>query len=430
MSEKNSYQVIADMIDRVKNAFGEDHKLSKLFENCISNTLDTTIKIQEDGSVFVITGDIPAMWLRDSSCQLRPFLLFAKEEPEIRDMIAGLVRRQMQCILTDPYANAFNERANGNGFQTDRTQMKPELWERKYEIDSLCFPFQLSYLLWKNTGYTEQFDGNWLAAAKEAVRVLRLEQNHEQNSPYFFERSNCVHTDTLSRDGRGALVKGDIGLTWSGFRPSDDACTYGYLIPSNMLASVVLSEMAEIAGIFLGDPAFAVEAAALSEEIRAAVEKYAIVPGREKEFYAYEVDGFGQFNIMDDANLPSLLSMPYIGYCGRDNVRYRNTREVILSEWNPYYYKGEILQGIGSPHTPCGYVWTIALCMQGITSDDDAEKKKIFDMLCASDAGTCLMHEAIQVNNPAKFTRPWFSWANSVFCEFVMDYLGYSVKIK
>ncbi|MCC8066749.1 MAG: glycoside hydrolase family 125 protein [Clostridiales bacterium] len=417
------------MIQRARDEFGADHKLTKLFENCISNTLNTTIRRRKDGSVFVITGDIPAMWLRDSSCQLRPFLLFAGEEPEIRDMIVNLTHQQMKCILTDPYANAFNESANGNGFQNDRTQMKPELWERKYEIDSLCFPFQLSWLLWKNAGCTEQFDENWLCAARAMTEVFRTEQNHETDSSYCFERYNCVHTDTLSRNGKGALVKSGIGLTWSGFRPSDDACTYGYLIPSNMLAAVVLEEIAEVAAEILHEETFAGETMALAREIREAVEKYAIVPYRETEFYAYEVDGFGQYNIMDDANLPSLLSMPYFGYCDKRNTRYLNTRAIILSEGNPYYYTGKYLQGIGSPHTPIRYVWPISLCIQGLTSDSAEEKKKIFDMLCDSDADTCLMHESIMADDPSKFTRPWFSWANSVFSEFVMDYLGFSVKI-
>ncbi len=427
MSEKDRYKAITDMTERVRKEFGSEHKLAKLFDNCISNTLETTIRRQEDGSVFVITGDIPAMWLRDSSCQLRPFLLFAKEEPGIRELLVKLIRRQMECILIDPYANAFNESANGNGFQDDHTQMKPELWERKYEIDSVCFPFQLSYLLWKNTGCTEQFDGTWMQAAGTAMAVFRTEQNHEENSDYIFERKKCVYTDTLSRNGKGALVKGNIGLTWSGFRPSDDACTYGYLIPSNMLASVVLAELSEIAEAVYGDHAFAKETLAFSEEIRDAVEEYAIVPERKPEFYAYEVDGFGQYNIMDDANLPSLLSMPYFGYCKKSSERYQNTRKVILSEENPYYYRGSCLQGIGSPHTPCGYVWTIALCMQGITSDSREEKQRIFEILCQSDADTCLMHESVMADDPKRFTRPWFSWANSVFCEFVMDYMGYSI---
>jgi hypothetical protein len=357
-------------------------------------------------------------------------LLFAKEEPEICDMVTGLIRKQMECILTDPYANAFNESANGNGFQDDRTEMKPELWERKYEIDSLCYPFQLSSLLWKNTGSAKHFDAAWKQAAEKVVEVLTTEQNHEEKSPYYFERKGCVYTDTLSREGKGALVKPNIGLTWSGFRPSDDACTYGYLIPSNMLASVVLEDIAEIAREIYGDDAFAQKAEALSADIRRGIEQYAIVPGEEKAFYAYEVDGFGQYNIMDDANLPSLLSMPYIGYCDRSDERYRNTREVVLSERNPYYYKGSVLTGIGSPHTPQSQVWPMSLCMQGITSDSEEEKNQILEMLSRSDAGTNLMHESVLADDASVYTRPWFSWANSVFCEFVMDSMGYSVKLK
>lgn len=429
MKKEKQYEAIEKMMERVREAFGAEHKIARMFERCISNTLDTTIKRDENGKIFVITGDIPAMWLRDSSCQLRPFLLFAKEEPEILEIIRDLVKRQMECILIDPYANAFNESANGNGFQDDRTEMKPELWERKYEIDSLCFPFQLSYQLWKNTGCTEQFDESWRKAAKRIVEVFRTEQYHEEKSPYYFERRNCVYTDTLSRDGKGALVKSGTGLIWSGFRPSDDACTYGYLIPSNMLASVVLSEMAQISREVLADETFAAEAESFSVEVRKAIEAYAIVPGHQKEFYAYEVDGYGQYNIMDDANIPSLLAMPYIGYCKKNAERYLNTREVILSEWNPYYYSGSALQGIGSPHTPHSYVWMIALCVQGLTSESREEKEKILEMVCNADAGTDLMHESVCKDDPQQYTRPWFSWANSVFCEFVIDYLGNSVKM-
>ena len=351
------------MIETVKEKFGKEHKISVMFENCISNTLSTTIKTLDDGSVFVITGDIPAMWLRDSSCQLRPFLLFAKEEPEILKTVTGLIRKQAECILTDAYANAFNESANGNGFQDDRTEMKPELWERKYEIDSLCYPLQLSYLLWKNTGSTEHFTETWLKAARRVIEVFKTEQNHEENSSYYFERSNCIYTDTLSREGKGALVKKNIGLTWSGFRPSDDACIYGYLIPSNMLVSVVMDNLREIAEEVYKDQELAKEAGDLSKEIREAVEKYAIVPGEAKDFYAYEVDGFGQYNVMDDANLPSLLSMPYIGYCDKENERYQNTREIHIISRARYLQESEARIQIPVMYGVCLYVCRESLLM-------------------------------------------------------------------
>ncbi len=260
MKIKENYAAIERTVALVKEKFGADSKIAVMFEKCISNTLQTTIKIKENDTVFVITGDIPAMWLRDSACQLRPFLLFAKEEPELVELVCGLIKKQMQCILLDPYANAFNENGDGQCWDHDKTDMKPELWERKYEIDSLCYPVQLSYLLWKNTGCTEQFTGEWLEAAKAVIRVFRTEQDHENASPYTFERENCSFTDTLSRDGKGALVKSNVGLIWSGFRPSDDACVYGYLIPSNMLASVILGNIAEIAREIYHDEKLAEEA--------------------------------------------------------------------------------------------------------------------------------------------------------------------------
>lgn len=425
MQITGEYDTVKKMIAEVRKKFPDESRIPEMFEKCISNTLKTTIKKLDDESVFVITGDIPAMWLRDSSCQIRPFIGMASEEPELRELITGLIRKQMSLILIDAYANAFNEGPNGRGFQQDKTDMKPEIWERKYEIDSLCFPVQLSYLFWKNTGCTDMFDDTWLNAVKRIIEVFRIEQDHENRSDYRFERSDCVYTDTLSRDGKGALVRSNIGLIWSGFRPSDDACIYGYLIPSNMLASVILGNIAEIAEKIYHDPDLAAEARSFSDQVREAVEKYGIVKGLDKEVYAYEVDGFGQYNIMDDANLPSLLSMPYIGYCSKDSLRYKNTREMILSDVNPYYYSGKYMEGIGSPHTPSRYVWHIATAMRGITSDSREEREKMLAMLEATDAGTGYMHEGVNVDDPEDYTRPWFSWANSVFCEFVMDCCGY-----
>ncbi len=429
MEIKKTYESIENHIHLVEEKFGKGSKLAEMFKNCISNTLQTTIKILDDGSVFVITGDIPAMWLRDSACQLRPFILFAKEDKAIEELICGLIKKQMDCIRIDPYANAFNESANGKCWCHDKTDMKPELWERKYEIDSLCFPFQLSSLLWKNTGCTSHFDENWLETAKLVYDTFRTEQDHENKSSYTFERENTIFTDTLSRDGKGALVKSNIGLIWSGFRPSDDACVYGYLIPSNMLAAVILENISEIAKEIYHDDEFSQKAKAFAEEVRAAIDKYAMIPALEKPAYAYEVDGFGQYNIMDDANLPSLLSMPYIGYCDCDDERYLNTRSMILSEANPFYYSGKCAKGIGSPHTPPRYIWHIALSMQALTSASDEERAALLKTLETTDGGTGFMHEGFHVDNPKEFTRPWFSWANSVFCEFILDYCGCKLKL-
>lgn len=430
ISEKQLSELpsVKRLISAVKKQLEEEGlEVGQTFENCFKSTLDTTIRQEEDGTTFIITGDIPAMWLRDSSCQVRPYLLLSGEDETIADMLEGLIRRQIRCILTDPYANAFNETANGKGWHDDRTDMKPEVWERKFEIDSLCYPVQLAWLFWKYSGRTSHFTEEFLAAAKTIMRVFRTEQDHENRSDYRFERSGCVYTDTLSRDGKGALVKPNIGLIWSGFRPSDDACVYGYLIPSNMFAAVILEYLAEIAASVYQDELLASEAAAFAKELRAAIEREAVVPMGDKlePFYAYEVDGYGQYLIMDDANIPSLLSIPYLGYCQADDPLYQNTKNVILSEVNPYYFKGRCLEGIGSIHTPGAKVWHLAMGMQGLAAEDRNEKRKMILAMADTDAGTGFMHESIDADDPQKYTRPWFGWANAIFAELVLDYCGY-----
>lgn len=403
-------------------------KLADMFEQCLSNTWNTTIKRNEDGTTFVITGDIPAMWLRDSAAQVRPFLILAGEDEEIADMIAGLVKRQFAFIGLDPYANAFNQEANGQGHQKDLTDMRPWIWERKYEIDSLCYPIQLSYLLWKNTGRTAQFDEAFVEGVWRIIRLWTTEQNHERDSGYMFQRADCPPTDTLVRDGKGSLTA-YTGMTWSGFRPSDDACEYGFLIPANMFAVVVLRYVCEIAGDVLNNPELAAAARRLLEEIDQGIRQYGRVEHPEfGTMFAYETDGMGRFNLMDDANVPSLLSIPYLGYTSSDDAVYMNTRRFILSSSNPYYYSGTAAAGVGSPHTPSRSIWPIALAVQGMTSDDAEERQSMLDLLEHCDAGTGYMHESFHADDPGEYTRPWFSWANMMFCELVLMICGIELK--
>ena len=359
----------------------------------------------------------------DSVAQVRPYLVAAAEDQEISDLLAGLSRRQFFFVNHDPYANAFNQEENGNCWDHDETEMSDWLWERKYEIDSLCYPVQFAYLLWKNTGRTDHFDDNFVKGLHTILNVWKTEQYHEEKSPYSFQRKGCYFTDTLSREGKGALVKSGVGLTWSGFRPSDDACIYGYLIPSNMFATVVLGYMETIAHEVLKDEALAAEAASLKKEIHDAIESMAIVDnyyyGR---VYAYEVDGYGQYMLMDDANVPSLLAMDYLGYEADDRQVVENTRNFVLSCANPYYYEGSCAKGVGSQHTKPGYIWHIALAIQGLTSKTKEEKLAILNTMKNTDAGKHMMHEGFDVNDPANYTREWFSWANAMFCELVLDY--------
>lgn len=419
------YSAIDRAIQRVREAFsGEDERIAQIFENCIGDTLERAVVRQADGAVYVITGDIPAMWLRDSACQLMPYVRFASEEPEILDTLVKLIETQTRCILLDPYANAFTLPGGRSIWESDRTAMKPGLWERKYEIDSLCHPIALAWKLWEETGETRHFTADWKRAAETVVRTFRREMDQEGASDYTFERENCPATDTLSRGGRGAPVKPGIGLIWSGFRPSDDACAYGYFIPGNMFAAVTLERVAQIAEAVYGDGALAGEARALAGEIRRAIGEHAVLSYEGKPFYAYEVDGFGHHLVMDDANIPSLLSLPLLGWCGAEDGLYLNTRSAILSARNPYYYAGKRLRGIGSPHTPPNYVWDIALAVQGLTAADPREKLACLRMMAENDGGTGMMHEGVHVDDPNRYTRPWFSWANAMFCELVMDCCG------
>jgi Uncharacterized conserved protein len=416
------------LVELIKEKTPEHPNWAGIFEKAIHNTLQTTVQRMPDGTTFVITGDIPAMWLRDSAAQLRPFLVLAAEDAGLADLIEGLVRRQMASILIDPYANAFNNGPTGKGHQDDLTDMDPAVWERKYEIDSLCYPLQLSYLLWKNTGRTSQFDKTFKQAANAILNLWTTEQNHETASSYQFQRFNCAPTDTLLREGKGTETS-CTGMTWSGFRPSDDACTYGYLIPANMFAVVVLKYLQEIAEEVFGDQELAARAAKLGGEINEGIQTYGITEHPQfGKIFAYETDGLGNYNFMDDANVPSLLSIPYLGYTSQEDPIYLNTRRFILSSSNPYYFEGEAAAGIGSPHTPDQYIWHIALAMQGLTTENHAEKERLLSLMEATTAGTGFMHEGFHANDPYQFSRPWFSWANMMFSELLLDYCGIRVR--
>ncbi len=409
-----------DLTNKVALAFPQHKRLQKMFANTFANTFATTLKPQPDDSIFVITGDIPAMWLRDSAAQVRPYLRLAKSDPQFATLIVGVVKRQVQYILIDPYANAFNETANGRYHNKDKTDMGPWIWERKYELDSLCAPIKLAYDLWHVTGRIDHLDAMFVRAAKLVVSTITLEQNHDA-SPYAFERFDCVASDTLPNEGRGNPV-GLTGMSWSGFRPSDDACLYNYLVPSNMFAAVTLGCLSLLP---ISDSVLKAQARELASTIRSGIEDHGkINHPRFGKVYAYEVDGLGNSNLMDDANVPSLLAMPYMGYCEKDDPTYLATRAFVLCNENPYVYQGKAANGIGSPHTPKDYIWPISLCIQGLTSTSRDEQLLLLEMLMASDAGTGLMHEGFHKDDPTQFTRPWFAWANSMFAEFVIELSG------
>jgi uncharacterized protein len=405
------------LVEQVANTLPEFPRLPKMFADTFSNTFTTTLQPQSDGSVFVITGDIHAMWLRDSAAQVKPYLHLAKTDEQFADLIAGVVKRQTQYVLLDPYANAFNEMPNGRCHNQDKTEMSDWIWERKYELDSLCAPINLAHALWKVTGQTDHLDETFVQAAEKIIEVMTLEQHHEK-SAYTFERFKGPPSDTLTNNGRGNPVA-YTGMSWSGFRPSDDACQYNYLIPSNMFAVVVLKQVCELP---ITASILKAKAAALADTIRQGIELYGKTEHEQFGImYAYETDGLGHYHFMDDANVPSLLSAPYLGYCNKNDKTYQATRAFVLSKENPYFHQGKAAKGLGSPHTPSDYIWPIALCMQGLTASSRQEKLGLLETLLSTDAGTGLMHESFHKDDPSKFTRPWFAWANSLFAEFVLE---------
>ena len=408
-------EVVRGRIAGIEEKLGGVPGLRKVFHDCFLNTLETTVQAQP-GDTFVITGDIHAMWLRDSTAQVLHYLRFADAEP-VAELVEGLIARQAKCVLIDPYANAYNREPSDFKPFDDRPRASDWVWERKYEIDSLCYPVWLAWRFHEKTGRTGFLTEQFAEMLRTIVDVFRTEQDHSQ-SDYRFERTNCPPSDTLSHEGRGEPVA-VTGMTWSGFRPSDDSCMYGYLVPSNLFAAQELTHLAKFARM-LDDEELAADAEKLSGEIREGVEKYGHVQHPTfGDIYAYETDGMGHYNLMDDANVPSLLALPYLGACAKDDPAYLRTRAFVLSRENPYYYEGALAKGVGSPHTPAGYIWPIALCVQAMTTDDNAEAARLLDTLMHTHAGCECMHESFDPDAPEKFTREWFAWANSMFGEMI-----------
>ena len=399
-------------------------KLAWMFSNCFPNTLDTTVhyRIGEDGEddTFVYTGDIHAMWLRDSGAQVWPYVHLAARDENLRKMIAGVIRRQMKCILLDPYANAFNDGPTGGWWMSDLTDMKPELHERKWEIDSLCYPIRLAYEYWLVTGDTSVFDENWRRAMELVVATLRDQQRKEGNGSYKFERKTERGTDTMINHGYGHPVK-PVGLVASAFRPSDDSTTFLFLVPSNFFAVTSLRKAAEILTKVNGDKALAAECNSLAAEIHAALMEYAVYDHpKYGKVYAFEVDGFGNHLLMDDANVPSLLAMGYLGDVAIDDPVYQNTRRMVWSEDNPYFFRGTAAEGIGGPHIGFNMIWPMSIMMKAFTATDDEEIARCISTLLATDAGTGFMHESFHKDNPDDYTRAWFAWQNSLFGELIL----------
>ncbi|AMR31685.1 Tat pathway signal protein [Mucilaginibacter sp. PAMC 26640] len=413
-------KAIVEFKSKVKNP-----ELGWLFENCFPNTLDTTVTyktINGKPDTYVITGDIDAMWLRDSSAQVWPYIAFINKDAELKNLVAGVINHQATCILRDPYANAFYDDPNKvSEWQSDVTDMKPGLHERKWEIDSLCYPIRLSYKYWKLTGDTSPFDAKWKSAIQNVLKTFKEQQRKEGDGPYSFQRKTQFATDTVPMFGFGYPVK-PVGLICSSFRPSDDATVYSFLIPSNFFAVTSLKQSAEMVKTIFKDETLSGELLALATEVSTALQQHAIIETpKYGKVYAYEVNGYGSYNLMDDANVPSLLGMPYLDAIKNTDPVYINTRKMLLSLDNPFFYKGTAAEGIGGPHVGKDMIWPIAITVRALTSNNDQEIRECIDTLRKTHGGTGFMHESFNKNDASKFTRKWFAWANTLFGELLWE---------
>lgn len=413
-------------IARVKAKIA-DPELAWLFENCYPNTLDTTVQLGEVDSkpdTFVITGDIDAMWLRDSSAQLQTYVHLTPKDAGLRRLFHGAMQRQARCILIDPYANAFMKdptALSSLSARNDLTEMKPGVAERKWEIDSLCYPMRLAHAYWTATRDKAPFDELWARGMKRAVATLREQQRLESPGPYHFQRRDPSPTETLMFGGYGAPTR-KVGLIHSGFRPSDDACVYPFLIPSNLFAVSALGMLATVLREARGDAAGARECETLAATVRQALDAHGRMPdGKGGEVWAFEVDGYGNAIFMDDANVPSLSALPMLGSALRNDPLYRHTAALAWSARNPYFFSGTAAQGIGGPHVGMDMIWPMSIITRALMSDDEAEIRQCLRWLKTTHAQTGFMHESFHKDNPAKFTRSWFAWANGLFGDLILD---------
>ncbi|PZR56678.1 MAG: metal-independent alpha-mannosidase [Candidatus Meridianibacter frigidus] len=373
------------------------YTLQKLYQTAYDEAYSRHAVSEQDGTTFVSTGDIDAEWLRDSSAVVKPYIGLSLTDPQVARTLRGVVARQAKYILLDPYANAFT--------------LDYHVAERKFEMDSLLYPIWFSYLYWKAAGDRSIFTPEVQRAFARVMSVLRTEQHHASRSQYRHPQ--------LAAGGEGSRV-GFTGLVWTGFRPSDDPARYQFNIPDNMFAAVVMRDLTQIEREVYRDDRAAQNAWGLAEQIQRAIEQYAQVNvppfGR---IYAYEIDGLGHANLMDDANIPSLLSIPYYGYVGNRDSVYRATRAFALSDRNPFFYHGKYADGIGSPHTAHNYIWPLSLVMQALTAADQSEISRVLGYIAVSDIGDHRLHESFNADWPESYTRDDFAWPNALFAELM-----------
>ncbi|KAI6246360.1 Meiotically up-regulated protein [Erysiphe necator] len=438
---------VEDAIKDMKNVI-KDPDLYRLFENSFPNSLDTAVKWKgvaannsKEELAFLITGDINAMWLRDSANQMQSYRSFLKADSSsdsLASLFRGVINLQARYINLAPLCNSFQPPVESGlnptkDHDTDTVYPPPDadqVFECKYELDSLAAFLQISTNYYEATQDIQFFkDFQWVSAVQTIITTTEslmkgtyALDGSVNKCPYTWQRQTSSGSETLVNSGCGNPVKGDIGLVRSAFRPSDDVVIHQYLIPANMMFASYLDSASKIVAILGTEDDLADHMHQFSQSIRAAINKYAIVPdAKYGDVYAYEVDGFGSVNRMDDANIPSLLSAPIIRYINKNDVIYQNTRRYVLSKDNPYFMRGPVINAIGGPHVGPGMAWPMASIVNIFTSDNNTEITSALREIVSSTAGLGLIHESINSFDESRWTRQWFSWANGLFGECLLD---------
>lgn len=417
----------------------EDKDLARIFENAFPNTLDTTVRWHIDGKKphskhkhykngawegaqsFIVTGDINAEWLRDSTNQLAQYQRLVKKDKSLHNLILGAINTQAEFVIESPYCNAFQppppsgEPIPSNGMDdTVHPVYEPSrVFECKYELDSLAHFLALGNQFYNHTGSKAFLHKRYYSAIDTILEVLEQQSkptfnpttgNFEKNE-YTFQRTTKIGTETLGMNGIGNPLGPGTGLVRSAFRPSDDATVFGFLIPSNAQMAVELKRTAAMLKD-AGKEALAVKLQDRGESMEKGIWEHGVIKHKKYgEVFAFEVDGYGSSVMMDDANVPSLLALPLLGFVDKDDKTYQNTRKMILEQaGNPYYLVGKVFSGIGGPHIGPQHAWPMSRLIQAMTSDSDEEiKQALNDVRDISRLG--LVNEGINVNRVADFTR-------------------------